>query len=80
MSHYNIDYSAMPLLAADAKALKDMRSYLGTKSYKAAIQMARTHSPAQTRNTLAFIVGVEGYPVEALLRAFNPETIAEAGQ
>jgi hypothetical protein len=73
MTHYNRDYSNMPFLLADKAAIADVRQYANS-AFPAIVHAARESTPLAFRMQMALLVGIEGYPVGALLREYNPAT------
>jgi len=79
MSHYNITYDTNNIAESDKKALDDIRNYLGKKKandiFKAVEKDTTLQSAQQIRNLFAFIAGIQGYPVEAMLRTYRPDLL-----
>lgn len=67
--HYTIDYSKIENpVAKQAKAIKDIKDYIGVKRFKqicAAIHGDQSLTREWFIESLAMLVGIEGYPAEA---------------
>lgn len=73
MTHYEIDYSTMPEGAEkDAKAVADIREYLGAKPWLALMELAAKETTTiQTLHLNLSFCGVQGFPVSAFLRTYR---------
>jgi hypothetical protein len=68
MSHYDISYSNISKDQQDAKALNDIREYLGNAKYKLISEATQKYSMDQIDMFLG-LAGVRGFPVFAFMRA-----------
>ena len=72
---YEINYSNLTGRAKRQKALDDCKSYLGEERYNkimAALETQLTQGGPQAKRefmlmSLAFLVGIQGYPAEAMI-------------
>lgn len=80
MSHYEIDYNAMPEAEAKNRVFKDVRSWLGDKNYYELVTTLKASKRCNT-NLLFFVVGmkgIQGYAAQILIEHFTQRTIDTA--
>ena len=79
MTRRIINYSGMTEKEGDAKALRDLREYLGLGKYAMLIRAVRKSSDIRVIDVMIAldIAGVEGRPVQAFLRHYMPKRWAE---
>ena len=67
MTHYYVNYEGMVEPAKSAKALQDIKDYLGVEMFNNVTDaMKETIYPfEQFQMTMMFMAGIEGYPVKA---------------
>lgn len=66
MTHYTTDYSKIPEQEKAAKALKDIRAYLGDERFEQVEGIFRKEGPIDIRSfafNCSMFLGIEGYPV-----------------
>ena len=85
MTRYTIDYSTLPENEREAKALNDVKFYLGKKEFNRLVKVFRAENekaPVDLRTfevNLAFFVGIEGhYPIRAFYKHVFPEAKLDA--
>jgi hypothetical protein len=69
-----VDYSKLQEPEKTKKALADFKAYCGgnTKQYKAALALCKK-SPTQFAIGCEMFLGVEGFPVDAMIRTYGPK-------
>ena len=73
--HYNTSYKDLPLAEKDAKALQDLRDYLGEERFAdltSRIKSVETPVSYKEFVMLMSLAGVEGYPVKAYYKFLYP--------
>lgn len=76
MSSYEIDYSELSHREKVREAIKDTREYLGPERWQnldALVGTSQIPNPSRLRFVCAMLLGVRGFPVEALIEHFFPE-------
>jgi hypothetical protein len=77
--HTYIKYDAEDPAANDAKALKDIKEFLGTRRWKVVVGAAKASSTAahvQHLNIAFGFAGITGFPFYAFCRKYCPEALA----
>ena len=75
---YDIEYNLDDVAAADRQAIADTVQYVGTDAYKKLCKQLQDKDLISTYNRailLFLFAGVQGYPVEAIVRALRPELL-----
>jgi len=73
--HYEIKYEGSQE-EKDAKALKDLREYMGDKWFNSVVESAKNDHNLTSMAQLRFMFsmgGVTGYPVDAFQRKYLPD-------
>ena len=68
MTHYDVDYSTLEGEAKKAKALEDIKEWLGEKKFDEVTELLKSDESSKNFDKFAFycgLVGVQYYPVEA---------------
>lgn len=66
--HYNINYSKLPPAEAHAKALADIKDYLGACKFKAICKIVHGDQTINRESfimSLSMFMGIEGFPAQA---------------
>lgn len=67
MTHYNVNYAGLTDVEKSAKALQDIKDYLGEDKFESTTEIMRNGMIPYEQFTMAmmFMAGIEGYPVKA---------------
>lgn len=75
MSSYEIKYDTSDVSAAQAKAIKDCKDWLGEENFAKLIKaferdIASVPSPRQEIRVGLMMIGIQGYPAEVLIDTY----------
>ena len=74
MSSYEIKYDTLDVSAAQAKAIKDCKEWLGTKQFNKVVKILQVDN-GQTSKKMVLLglsfQGIQGYPAEVMVELYH---------
>ncbi len=76
--HYTVDYSQYPEWQAKVEALKDAQDWLGKARFRKVVKFLKDDysSPKRVLYLALAMLGIQGYPAQAMIEVYAPKQLA----
>ena len=72
--HYETEYDTTDVSAAQAKAIKDCKEWLGTKQFNKVVKILKEDEGRTSKQLVLFglsLQGIQGYPANVMLELYH---------
>jgi hypothetical protein len=72
--HYETEYDTSDVSAAQAKAIKDCKDWLGTKQFNKVVKILKDDNGQTPKNMVLFglsLQGIQGYPANVMIELYH---------